>query len=120
MKRKHYTGRRCNFEGLEQRRMMAGDVVVKMSGENLIIAGNRFDNAITITAGVPAGQVIVSGVTAGGSPTRINGTPNGSVTLNGFFGDLKVNMAAGNDSISINSVTVRGNTKIDVGDGIDN
>lgn len=119
LNRKHYAGRRCSFEGLEQRRMMAGDVVVKMSGENLIIAGNRLDNAITITAGAIPGQVIVTGVTAGGAPTKINGTPNGATTLNNFFGDLKVNMAAGKDSLIINGVTVRGNTTINSGRGID-
>ncbi|MFO0789547.1 MAG: hypothetical protein U0805_08815 [Pirellulales bacterium] len=120
LKRNQYHGRRCSFEGLEQRRMMAGDVVVKMSGENLIINGNRLDNAITITAGAIPGQVIVQGQTAGGSATRINGTPNGTTTLNGFFGDLKVNMASGQDSLTINGVTVRGNTTLKTGRGIDN
>jgi len=120
LNRKHYAGRRCSFEGLEQRRMMAGDVVVKMSGENLIIAGNRLDNAITITAGAIPGQVIVTGVTAGGAPTKINGTPNGATTLNNFFGDLRVNMASGKDTLLINGITVRGNTTINSGHGIDN
>src|SRR4029078_1580480 len=94
--------------------------VVKMSGENLIINGNRFDNAITIAAGLVPGQVIVTGVTAGGAPTGINGTHNGSLTLNGFFGDLKVSMKSGKYSLSINNVTVRRNTTINPARGLDN
>jgi hypothetical protein len=112
-------GRRCGFEPLEDRRMMAGDVAVRIFAGNLSINGDMLDNAVSLTAGGLPNQVIISTMSAGGSPTGLNGTPNGTVTLPNFDGNLKINMKEGNDSVAINNLTIKGNTKIKTGKGID-
>lgn len=111
--------RRCSFESLENRRMLAGDLSVIIFKGKLAIIGDRLDNAVSLTAGMQPNQVVVSGMTAGGSATGINGTPNGTVTLPNFVGDLKIAMKDGNDSVTINNLPIKGNTKINMGKGID-
>jgi hypothetical protein len=119
MKKPHIKRRRCRFESLEQRQMLAGDVSVRIFNGNLNIIGDRLDNGVALTAGGMPNQVVIGGVTAGGAPTGLNGTPNGSVTLPNFDGNLKINMMEGNDLVVINNLTIKGNTKIKTGKGID-
>src|SRR3954453_14932709 len=44
-------GRKCKFESLENRQMMAGDVVRRVQAGTLVLKGDNYSNAITITAG---------------------------------------------------------------------
>jgi hypothetical protein len=119
MARQGKFSRKCRFEALEGRRMMAGDVSVRLSGGSLLIDGDFFDNAVSITAGAIPFQVIVAGSTTGGAPTKINGVPNGVFTLNNFTNDLRINMGAGNDTLVATGATVRGNATVSGGAGND-
>src|SRR3954452_7474939 len=66
-------GRKCKFESLENRQMMAGDVVGHVRGGTLTLKGDNFNNAITITPGAVPNSVLVTGVTpTGGTPTNVN------------------------------------------------
>src|SRR3954451_18315412 len=105
MKRNRSQSRRCAFESLENRTMLAGDVTARIDHGNLIIKGDDFANGITIVAGTTAGQVVITGVNAGGSATNVNGMANGAVTLSGFTGGLKIEMKDGDDSVSITNLT---------------
>src|SRR5256885_5145757 len=70
--------RKCKFESLETRQMMAGDVVAQVHGGTLTIKGDNFSNAITVTPGAVPNSVFVNGVTpTGGTPTNVNGGSNG-------------------------------------------
>ena len=119
MAKSHKKTRRCRFESLENRQLLAGDVAVKIFNGNLNIIGDRLDNGITLTAGGLPNQVVIAGVTQSGTATGLNGTPNGSVTLPNFDGNLKINMMEGNDSVTINNLTIKGNTKIKTGKDLD-
>src|SRR6188508_563541 len=105
MARPRGIGRRCLFESLEDRRLLAGDVTARISHGNVVIKGDNFANGIAITAGASAGQIVITGVNAGGSATRVNGTSNGAITLSGFTGKLTIKMKSGDDRVSITGIT---------------
>ena len=59
-------GRKCRFESLEDRQMMAGNVVAKVGANNFaIITGDNFSNGITITPGANPYEVVVTGINFG-------------------------------------------------------
>jgi hypothetical protein len=118
MVRPRSSGRRCAFESLEDRQMLAGDVTAKISGGKLVIKGDSLANGITIAAGSTAGTVVVTGVTAGGSATTVNSGTT-AVTLSGFTGGLKLDMKGGDDSVTITGLTVTGDAKLEGGRGND-
>src|SRR4051794_23595662 len=89
--------RRCSFEALENRRLLAGDVKVTLVGSALTVKGDAADNNIVITA---------SGVSAvAGSGTTINGAA-GPFALAGPLTKLTVDMGAGNDNLTLGDRTV--------------
>ena len=115
----HVQGRRCAFESLENRQMLAGDVTAQIVNGDLVIGGDNLDNGITIAAGATAGTVVITGVNAGGTATNVNGTANGSVTLSGFTDDLRIRMRGGNDAVTITGLTVPDNADLEGGSGND-
>jgi hypothetical protein len=113
-------GRKCKFESLENRQMMAGDVVGRVHGGTLVLKGDNFDNGITITQGVVPNSVVVSGVTpVGGTPTNVNGLPNTPVTFLNVINGLKVKLGIGNDQVAINNLNIFGKGQINMGSGAD-
>jgi hypothetical protein len=113
-------GRKCKFESLENRQMMAGDVVGRIHAGTLTLRGDNFSNGITITAGVVPNSVVVTGFTPlGGTPTNVNGLSNTPVTFLNVINGLKVSMAAGNDEVDIRDLNIFGKAKIDMGSGVD-
>src|SRR3954466_13451126 len=75
-------GRKCKFESLENRQMMAGDVMASVHAGTLFIKGDNLSNGITITAGAIPNQVIITGTTVAGSGTTVNGITNAPVAVN--------------------------------------
>lgn len=112
-------GRKCNFESLENRRMLAGNVVAKVDKGTIELKGDNFSNGVVVTAGVNPNEYIITGVNQGGNATSINGIPNGAVTLVNVTKGLKANLSRGNDSITVNNVTINGKVNIKTGLGID-
>jgi len=112
-------GRKCKFESLETRQMMAGDVSASVHAGTLCIKGDNLSNGITITAGAIPNQVIITGTTVGGSGTTVNGITNAPVAVNNVTMDININMKGGNDTVTINNLTVNGTTNIKTGAGID-
>jgi hypothetical protein len=113
-------GRQCKFESLENRQMMAGDVVGSVQAGTLTLKGDNFNNAITITPGVVPNSVVVTGFTpVGGNPTVVNGLANTPVTFLNITNGLKVKMAPGNDEVTVNNLNIFGKAKFDMGAGVD-
>src|SRR5215211_1009695 len=113
-------GRKCKFESLENRQMMAGDVVGRIHAGTLTLKGDNFSNGITITAGAVPNSVVVTGFTPlGGTPTNVNGLANTAVTFLNVINGLKVNMGPGNDEVAINNLNIFGKGKINMGSGVD-
>ena len=111
-------GRKCKFESLENRQMMAGDVVGSVHAGTLTLRGDNFGNGITITAGALPNSVLVTGVTQEGSPTNLDGVSNGATTYFGVTRGVTVKMKAGNDFLDIQDITINGLTKINMGIGV--
>ena len=92
----------------------AGNVSVEISHGNLVIKGDKLGNAISIS--VVSGQLTVTG----GSGTLINGSTNGFTTAaSNFTGKLKVDMGNGNDSVTVQGLTVDKKASINLGKGND-
>jgi hypothetical protein len=119
MGRRRRKGRSCAFESLEDRSLLAGDVMARILNGDLLIKGDKLANGITIAPGTAANTVVVTGVNAGSGATNVNGTSNGPVTLSGFTGGLRIRMKGGNDNVTINGLNVSGAVDIDGGKGDD-
>ena len=87
-------------EALESRALLAGDVIAFLDdGGNLIIIGDSADNGIDFDQ---FGQFSVAGVDAGGSPTRVNGEPNGLATFDvSGEGDIRLFLGGGDDVLEV-------------------
>ena len=118
-------------DSLESRRLLSGDVLVKVLYGKLVALGDNQDNAIVINDdGLAAGQLRVTasgGTTINGSaePLVLSGVTRGiaahlrggndSVTVDGVAlpsGRLKLNGGGGNDTIKVLNSTIAGRTQI--------
>src|SRR5689334_21920221 len=96
MARKRNTGRRCLFESLESRQMMAGDVTAQIANGNLTIKGDASNNNIAVA--IAAGTVTITS-----ADTMVNGaSATGGVALAGTLtGNVKVNLKGGTDTLTL-------------------
>jgi len=145
------TSRKLGLEQFESRQMMAGNVSVAFSGNDLLITGDGESNGVQISQartslGAPIlGTYFISGLTAGGSGTTINGqasvivrnanddvlvnlgrgddrfnTGPGSATARHFFANhLTVNLGEGNNTTNLNNISVFDDVTVTSGTGSD-
>jgi hypothetical protein len=100
--------RRFEFEVLEDRRLLAGDVTAVKIGATLFITGDDASNAIEVRAANSAtpgdGKVLVTGLVdtdpASLQPTSVNGVLLISQPFSGIQ-NLAIDMRGGNDSVDI-------------------
>jgi len=120
------SSRRLGLESLEGRQMMAGNVLVNVTGGDLVITGDSQNNFISIVPvefqGAPVpGKFFVGFQNA----TRINGQLAG-LSVEGVTHDIKINMNAGNDRVIVGNDTefdnfvVPNDLTISMGAGNDN
>lgn len=106
------TGRRLGLESLESREMMAGNVLVQVSGGNLTVTGDGSANGIIVFQ-LGEGQYRILGTNQGGSATRIRQgnslanfqTVNG---VNSVTGDITIDMRGGNDRVVFSNTPAYG------------
>ncbi len=101
------------FEGLEGRLLLAGNITSVLAGGVLTLTGDALANQVQLTVGTN-GQMVATGLTG----TTINGLASvnfGAVNTLTFLG------GAGNDSINLNQsgAVISGNVILDGGDGND-
>jgi hypothetical protein len=104
---------RGRFESLEQRHLLAGDVLVNVVGGNLRIEGDVEANKILITAGAEAGTFVVTGLdgtTLGGETDPVTVTD---------VRNIHVAMGDGDDLVAVAGASVRGHVAIRTGEGND-
>jgi hypothetical protein len=93
-------------ERLENRELMAGDVLARVEGQMLVIWGNDADNGVTLTYSSATQSYRVSGRDAGGSATTINGLdtsqPGNIVEFSGVK-QVYVGLNGGNDDFEVGS-----------------
>lgn len=110
---------RLRLEPLESRRLLAGNVTVRLDSGSLVVQGDRRDNAIAIGAGAEDGELTIVGLgDANGQPTTINqaATP---LTLSGLTKDLVINLGKGNDWVGLTNLVLPRNLRINSGGGHD-
>lgn len=110
--------RRLFVEGLETRRLLAGDVTVTRSGADLVVTGDSLSNTISIESDGNGGVRVNGFNDALAQPTSINGTPNGSFQSAAFSGSVFVVMNNGNDQVRLTRLQVR-TASVNLGAGDD-
>ena len=90
--------RKIHFEGLEDRRLMAGDVTVGLVKGEAVVTGDGASNAVWIRE-ISANTYRVEGQVHAGSATKVNG--KAFVDIYTRQDDLRVDMGKGNDSLWI-------------------
>lgn len=112
------SARRLFVEGLENRRLMAGDVAVSRSGADLYVTGDNLSNTISIESDGSGGVRVIGFNDANAQPTGINGTPNGTFQSAAFSGSVFVVMNDGDDAVRLTRLQVK-TASINLGAGND-
>ena len=111
-------GRSARFEALEQRQLLAGDVLVNVVRGDLLIRGDAEGNEIAVTAGAEPGTYVVAGLN--GTTVHQEGqTPATEVRVSGVRNDVRIGLGEGNDSVSMVDARVAGSVSIHTGAGDD-
>ncbi len=97
--------------------MPAGNVLVSVHDGNLVVRGDDLANGVRIARGTVAGQIIVTGEDAGGTPTTVNG--QASVTVNGVRDDFRIRLRGGDDVLTLDAVFVPRELRVNTGTGND-
>src|SRR4051812_27988873 len=141
------SSRRLTMESLESRQMMTGNVLVSVSGGDLVVTGDGGANEVRIIQSLQNGAPIAGRFfITGQNGTRINGQVAGQffhnvtddvrinlnggndrLTLgdgvsNGHFmvpDDLEIDMGAGSDVLRLDNITVRDDARLVTGAGND-
>jgi len=92
----------------------ANDVTAAVSGGTLKLKGDTEANTIALDqAALNADQIRVTP-----TGTTINGAP-GAAVFSGFTGGVQIDLGAGNDVLTVDSVTIHGAMKLALGPGDD-
>ncbi|MDX1962319.1 MAG: hypothetical protein SFX18_04155 [Pirellulales bacterium] len=108
-----------NFETLEERTVLAGNVTLSLSLGTLTITGDDLANNIAIFAGTQPGDIVVEGRVdaATGQATTINGTPQATFNITG---PIVIDLRGGNDELTLKNLTSAHSWTINGGEGNDN
>lgn len=117
--------RRLAMESLETRQMMTGNVLVSVSGGNLVVSGDSGGNELRIIQSLQNGAPIAGRFfITGQNGTTINGQTVGQFFQN-VTGDLQINLDGGNDRLTLGDgvsnsrFIVPRDLQVDMGDGND-
>lgn len=118
-RRKQSSYQQCSAEVLEDKTLLAGNVLASMSGSgNLTIKGDNFNNNINVVA-IANGVRVVGLQDLNGSPTTVNGLPFVDFSVGTVVpGNLKAIMKGGHDRVGL-LVAVNGNVTANMGSGSD-
>ncbi len=109
---------RLQFERLESRHLMAGNVTVELIDGTLYLDGDDAANGIAIVGAETPGEVRITGTPAfAGDVTELN-EQDGPLTFV-VTKDIVIRMGGGNDGVEMNNVGVPRNLSIETGAGLD-
>jgi hypothetical protein len=124
--------RKSRIEPLEARQMLAGDVLVAVSGGNLIVSGDDLDNQVAIHSAAEPGQYLVVGLNGthvsladgDGTPPSDRGgeaavAPENGVIVNGVHRGARIRMGDGDDLVAVNNAHFHSDVSINTGAGGD-
>jgi hypothetical protein len=98
--------------------MMAGDVLVSVVDGRLIIEGDELGNNIAITAGDTAGSIRVTGLD-GTNIVEEGQAPAAEVVVDGVHRGARISLGEGDDTLTLNNLSLRGHVSIGTGLGND-
>ncbi len=116
------------FEQLEEKKMLAGDVLVSVVNGALVIEGDELDNQIAVSSGPQPGEYLVRGLDGtvvsladgGAEPTDpAPGVPEIGVVVSGVERGARIFMHEGDDSVEISDAHFNGNVIVGTGSGAD-
>ncbi|MCA9238432.1 MAG: hypothetical protein KDA44_23325 [Planctomycetales bacterium] len=113
---------RMGIERLEQKQMLAGDVLVSVVGGHLLVTGDAEANQIAVTSGEEPGSYLIRGLD--GTTVHMagdDGAPaeQASVEVTGVRRDVRIAMGDGDDVVRIHDARFRGNVAVTTGQGED-
>ena len=114
-----------SLEGLESRRLLAGDVTIidNSFGGTLEIIGDSADNFLVANQGGAADTLTFTGVPTAGGPTTINGSTNPfTIDLVNFDGEIRIinaDLGDGDDLFFFENATVLADINANMGGGDD-
>jgi VCBS repeat-containing protein len=86
----------------------------------LVVTGDGSANGLAITGTGAPGQYIVTGLDAAdGTPTVVNGLTNGTITVEGVFTGIDINLGDGDDYVSLDRAFIGGSIAVRTGAGND-
>jgi hypothetical protein len=91
------------LESLEDRRLLAGNVAVKVAGGHLIVRGDAECNGVLIVQLAP-GEYAVAGFEHDGAPTTINGSTEPKI-VRGVRHNFDIHLRGGDDLLGIGNDT---------------
>lgn len=100
-----------DYRSLEQRRYLAGNLAVSMTGDVLTIIGDAADNQATLT-------VVGDRVRVEGTDTTINGG-NASIELPYSMSSSRIHLLGGNDELTFNGLNFHRDLNLFTGQGND-
>ena len=106
------------FESLEQKQLLAGDVLVNVVHGVLTLEGDNLANQVVVTAGEDPGTYVIHGRDG---TQLISGDADGAaeVVVDGVRNGLRANLGGGDDVLVIHDAAFRGNVAINMGAGND-
>ena len=112
---------KLSFEQLEQKQMLAGDVIVNLVNGNLNIEGDAAANQIAVFSGAVAGSLVVQGLD--GTTVHLKGSTDAAAAsgliVEGVAGHVRMAMGAGDDVVNVYSATFPKGLSIATGEGAD-
>lgn len=110
--------RSLRIESLEQKQMLAGDVVVNVVNGVLTLQGDELDNQVVVSSGEEPGTFVIRGLD-GTQLIEGDAEPVTELVVEGVRRGLRANLGEGNDVLRIANAMIRGNVAINMGEGDD-
>jgi hypothetical protein len=113
--------RTLGAELLEQKQMLAGDVVVSMVHGALSIQGDGAANHVAVSSGTTDGSLVIQGLD--GTTVHMAGSttaaPDTGLVVQNVKGDVRVSLGDGDDVVDVHDATIRHDLNINTGAGAD-
>ncbi len=114
MNRSRKLPRKLHLESLESRRILAGDVTVKLAGHDLLITGDDAANIVAVSGTGVANQFVVTGL---GTNIHFNNSTSSAVTVSGVSGSIVAYLSGGDDFFGVTNGSVKVDLVVDAGAG---
>ena len=98
---------------MEQKQLLAGDVVVNVVNGVLTLEGDELGNQIVVSSGEDPGSFLIRGLD-GTQLVQGDAEPVAELVVAGVRHGLRANLGEGNDVLRVENATIRGNVAINM------